>query len=276
MSSLGGGSFICENENSPTAENPRRAGGSNLLSRIAPAVLAVCLAAAVPVGSAPATSVDRDVSKPAKTLNAVHEKAVRPTIDAEKAAAAGVAPEVLELALTATSCAAASGTIETPPTLTLIDYSRPSVEPRLWVFDLSTGELLFKELVAHGRNTGENLATRFSNEMDSRQTSLGLFVTDDTYVGSNGYSLRLDGLDVGFNDRARSRAIVMHGAPYVDPHVAKSQGRIGRSWGCPALRTAVATKVIDRIRGGGVIFSYYPDQEWLKSSRFLHGCGATS
>ena len=81
---------------------------------------------------------------------------------------------------------------------------------------MSTGELLFKELVAHGRNTGDNLATRFSNELDSRQTSLGLFVTDDTYVGSNGYSLRLDGLDVGFNDRARDRAIVMHGAPYVD------------------------------------------------------------
>jgi hypothetical protein len=246
-----------------------------LLNRIAPAVLAVCLAAAVPVGSAPANSGDRDVSKPVKTLNAVHEKTVRPAIDAQKAAAAGVAPEVLELALTATSCAAASGTIEAPPTLTLIDYSRPSVEPRLWVFDLSTGDLLFKELVAHGRNTGENLATRFSNEMDSRQTSLGLFVTDDTYVGSNGYSLRLDGLDVGFNDRARARAIVMHGAPYVDPQVAESQGRIGRSWGCPALRTAVATKVIDRIRGGGVIFSYYPDQEWLKSSKFLN-CGTTS
>ena len=105
--------------------------------------------------------------------------------------------------------------------------------------------------------------------MESRQTSLGLFVTDDAYVGSNGYSLKLDGLDVGFNDRARARAIVMHGASYVDPQLAATQGRIGRSWGCPALRTAVATKVIDRIRGGGVIFSYYPDQEWLKGSRFL-------
>jgi len=247
-----------------------------LLNRIAPAVLAVCLAAAVPVRSAPAVSVDTAVSKHDKTLNTVHAKTIASTIDAAKAAAAGVAPDVLELALSATSCAAASGAIEAPPTLTLIDYSRPSVEPRLWVFDLSTGELLFKELVAHGRNTGDNLATRFSNEMDSRQTSLGLFVTDDTYVGSNGYSLKLDGLDVGFNDRARARAIVMHGASYVDPQLAAAQGRIGRSWGCPALRTAVATKVIDRIRGGGVIFSYYPDQEWLKSSRFLHGCGSLS
>jgi hypothetical protein len=138
-----------------------------------------------------------------------------------------------------------------------------------WVFPSA------EELVAHGRNTGENFATRFSNEMDSRQTSLGLFVTDDPYVGSNGYSLRLDGLDVGFNDRARDRAIVMHGAPYVDPQLAATQGRIGRSWGCPALRSVIAAKVIDRIRGGSVVFSYYPDQDWLQHSRFLT-CGATS
>jgi hypothetical protein len=189
-----------------------------------------------------------------------------------EAVEAGVSAEVLDLALTATSCAATSGAIDAPPTLTLIDYSRPSVEPRLWVFDLATGDLLFKELVAHGRNTGDNLATKFSNEMDSRQTSLGLFVTDDPYVGSNGYSLRLDGLDVGFNDRARDRAIVMHGAPYVNEELAATQGRIGRSWGCPALRTAIASKVIDRIRGGSVIFSYYPDQEWLRSSQLLN-CG---
>ena len=143
------------------------------------------------------------------------------------------------------------------------------------MFDLATGNLLFKELVAHGRNTGENLATKFSNEMNSRQTSLGLFVTDEPYVGSNGYSLKLDGLDVGFNDRARERAIVMHGAAYVDARLAATQGRIGRSWGCPALRTAIAAKVIDRIRGGSVIFSYYPDQDWLQSSRFLHGCASS-
>ena len=184
--------------------------------------------------------------------------------------------EVLDLALTATSCAAASGAIDAaPPTLTVIDYSLPSTEPRLWVFDLATGNLLFKELVAHGKNTGDNLATKFSNQMDSRQTSIGLFVTDDTYVGSNGYSLRLDGLDAGFNDRARDRAIVMHGAPYVNPEIAATQGRIGRSWGCPALRTAIASKVIDTIRGGSVIFSYYPDQEWLQTSRFLN-CGSAS
>ena len=94
-------------------------------------------------------------------------------------------------------------------------------------------------------------------------------------MGSNGYSLRLDGLEPGFNGRARDRAIVMHGAPYVSAAFAESQGRIGRSWGCPALREGVAREVIDTIRGGGVIFSYYPDSAWIRSSRFLNGCAGT-
>ena len=191
----------------------------------------------------------------------------------QSAERAGLSSDVLGLALRSVRCAVSSGDIETPRTLTLIDYSRPSVEPRLWVFDFATGDMLFKELVAHGRNTGENMAQHFSDAMNSHQSSIGLFVTDDTYVGSNGYSLRLDGLESGFNSRARARAIVMHGAPYVNEAIAASQGRIGRSWGCPALREGVARDVIDTIRGGGVIFSYYPDEEWLKTSRFLNDCG---
>lgn len=181
-------------------------------------------------------------------------------------------PDVVKLALRAISCATAAGEIDPPPTLTLIDYSRPSTERRLWVFDLKSGRMLFSELVAHGRNTGENMATRFSDALNSHQSSLGLFVARDTYVGSNGYSLRLDGLEPGFNSRARERAIVMHGAPYVDPALAETQGRIGRSWGCPAVREAIARQVIDTVRDGGVIFSYYPEDTWLNSSRFLH-CG---
>ena len=183
---------------------------------------------------------------------------------------AGVSTDVLTLALDALDCAIASGDIATPPTLTLIDYSRPSTQQRLWVFDLRTGQVRFHELVAHGKGTGENRAEHFSDEMNSHQSSLGLFVTRDTYVGSNGYSLRLDGLEPGFNSRARERAIVMHGAAYVDEGFAVKQGRLGRSWGCPALREAIARDVIDFVRDGGVIFSYYPDQAWLDRSRFLH------
>jgi hypothetical protein len=189
------------------------------------------------------------------------------------AEASGISAEVLGLALGAVRCAVSSGDIELPRTLTVIDYSLPSVEKRLWVFDVATGDVLFKELVAHGRNTGENMATRFSDTPESRQSSIGLFVARSTYVGGNGYSLRLDGLEPGFNARARERAIVMHGAPYVDASLARTQGRIGRSWGCPALREAVARNVIDTVRGGGVIFSYYPDAKWLSTSRFLN-CGS--
>jgi hypothetical protein len=196
-------------------------------------------------------------------------------VDRSDAARAGVPADVLDMALGAVTCGVASGDLDAPPTLTLIDYSRPSTEPRLWVFDLRSGNLLFKELVAHGRNSGENMATRFSDTMESRESSLGIFRTADTYVGHNGYSLRLDGLEPGFNGHARERAIVMHGAPYVDARLAKTNGRLGRSWGCPALRLAVAKQIIDTVRGGGVIFSYYPDPGWLKRSKFLN-CGATT
>ena len=182
----------------------------------------------------------------------------------------GPNPEVLNLALKAIACGVASGDLQAPPTLTLIDYSLPSTTPRLWVFDLHTGTILFNELVAHGRNTGDNMAAHFSDAPESRESSIGLFRTADAYVGHNGYSLRLDGLEPGFNGNARDRAIVMHGAPYVNAGVAKANGRLGRSWGCPALNEAVAHKVIDTVRGGGVIFSYYPDQAWLKKSKFLN------
>jgi hypothetical protein len=181
-------------------------------------------------------------------------------------------PAVFEMALGAAACAVRSGSIAEISTLTVIDYSRPSTVKRLWVFDLRDPALLYEELVAHGKESGENLATRFSNEPDSHQSSLGLFLTEDTYVGRNGYSLRLRGLDRGFNDRAYERAIVMHGAPYVNDDVARANGRLGRSWGCPALREGVARAVIDRVKGTGLVFAYYPDSAWLKSSKYLGDC----
>jgi hypothetical protein len=208
-------------------------------------------------------------------FDTVVEQPVTPAhsaIDLAAAEAAGVSVNVLTMALNAVQCAVTSGDIDAPPTLTVIDYSLPSTQPRLWVFDMRSGMMLYSELVAHGKGTGENLAAHFSDDMNSHQSSLGLFVTRDTYVGSNGYSLRLDGLEPGFNSRARERAIVMHGAGYVNAEFAAKQGRLGRSWGCPALREAVAHDVIDTVRGGGVIFSYYPDQKWLTTSRFLN-CG---
>ena len=179
---------------------------------------------------------------------------------------------ILGLALDATACARETGAIENERFLTIIDYSKASTEPRLWVLDLERDRVLFEELVAHGQGSGENFASRFSNLDGSHQTSLGLFRTADTYVGSNGYSLRLDGLEPGVNDRARDRAIVMHGAPYVSDANLRALGRLGRSHGCPALRPAIARTVIDTIKNGSLVFAYYPDRQWLKGSRFLNGC----
>ena len=185
-------------------------------------------------------------------------------------------PHVFDLALGAARCAIRLGAIEDPSTLTVIDYSKPSTEKRLWVFDLRSRSLLYEELVAHGQGSGDNFAKVFSNEPETHASSLGLFLTEDTYVGKNGYSLRLKGLDEGFNHHARERAIVMHGAPYVSEDFVRKNGRLGRSWGCPALRDGVAREVIDRVRGNGILFSYYPNQDWLDSSRYLGDCAAAS
>lgn len=183
--------------------------------------------------------------------------------------APGLRAKVLKLALDATHCAAERGLVRRQNLLTVIDYSLPSSQPRLWVFDLQSKKVLFRELVAHGKNSGGDRANFFSNTSGSLATSIGLFVTGGTYVGSNGYSLRLKGLEEGVNDMAFERAIVMHGAPYVSRTAIKALGRLGRSWGCPAVRKEIARKMIDTLRGGSPIFAYYPDQEWLSSSRFF-------
>jgi hypothetical protein len=180
-----------------------------------------------------------------------------------------LAPAVFDLALGAAACAVKSGLADSPSTLTVIDYSLPSTAKRLWVFDLLKRSLVYEELVAHGSGSGDNFARTFSNRPDSHQTSLGLFVTDTPYVGKNGYSLRMDGLDPGFNDLARERAIVVHGAPYVSEDFAKAQGRLGRSWGCPAVRGVIARQLIDRISHGGLLFAYYPDPQFLAQSRHV-------
>lgn len=178
-------------------------------------------------------------------------------------------PRVLALALEARACAATELGQAPSPRLAVIDYSLPSTEARLWVFDVATRRLLFREHVAHGQGTGENLARHFSNHDGSHQSSLGLFRTGETYFGHNGYSLRMEGLEPGTNDSAMARAIVMHGAAYVDPAAARERGRLGRSWGCPALRPEVAAAVIDSLKDGQMIFAYYPDSGWLAKSPFL-------
>lgn len=203
-------------------------------------------------------------------------KPVEPDLLTQLAAVApGADRNVLRQALAARQCAVASGAVGDPKRLAVIDYSLPSTVPRMWVFDLSVPKLLHVEHVAHGQGSGGNFATAFSNEDGSHQSSLGLFVAAETYVGENGYSLRMDGLEPGINHHARERLIVIHGADYVDPDRATKQGRLGRSWGCPALRRAVANGVIDSLKDGQLVFAYYPDPHWLGASRMLN-CAAAA
>lgn len=176
--------------------------------------------------------------------------------------------EVLELAMRAYRCGRAEGQFDSP-ILTIIDYSLPSTEKRLWVMDLQKRGVLFHELVAHGQNSGEAYPVDFSNRPASRQSSLGLFRTDDVYDGRHGESLRLIGLEPGINDRAEERRIVMHGAAYVNPQVVQRFGQLGRSWGCPAVDRAVFPQILPRIKDGTALFVYYPDPRWLQQSRFL-------
>lgn len=173
---------------------------------------------------------------------------------------AGLRPEVLELALRAHARAVAARET-TRSIVTVIDYSLPSRERRLWVLDVYRGEVLAHELVAHGKASGGDIARNFSNEPGSYESSLGTFITAaSTYQGKHGLSLRLRGLDEALNSNAESRALVVHGAEYVNDGIVAQLGRLGRSEGCPALNPAAAARIIPLIEGGTVMFSYYPTQ----------------
>lgn len=153
--------------------------------------------------------------------------------------------------------------------LTLIDFSKPSTEERFYVLDMRHKKLLFTSLVSHGKNSGGKYATSFSNDNGSLKSSLGFFLTENTYQGRNGYSLILNGLEKGINDRAKERAIVIHGAAYSNPSVAASSGRLGRSFGCPALPQAVSKPIINTIKDGSLLFIYANNQNYLSYSPIL-------
>jgi hypothetical protein len=214
-------------------------------------VIAIVLVAAVGSGRVE-TAADRpaDAAFVAESL-ATLERNLSALEDGPSRAALGAALEAYERAVEL-------GAVANEQLLTVIDYTMPSLKPRLWVLDVQAPAIVFRELVAHGRGSGANMATQFSNEHDSHMTSLGLFVTESSYMGSNGYSLRLRGLDKGVNDNAFDRAIVIHGAPYVNATTARQVGRLGRSWGCPAVRLDIARPLIDVIKGGTVVFAHGP------------------
>jgi hypothetical protein len=176
---------------------------------------------------------------------------------------------VLTRAISAMQCAINHGAAPASR-LAVIDFALPSSQPRLWLFDLESRTLVLQELVAHGQGSGDNYAKSFSNIEGSHQSSLGLFRTSESYMGQHGYSLRMDGLESGINDKARARALVIHAADYVADSWIETHGRIGRSQGCPAVRPEVAQLVIDNLKGGQFLFSHYPDEHWLQTSAYIN------
>ena len=154
--------------------------------------------------------------------------------------------------------------------LTIIDYSKPSAERRLWVIDLKNAKVLFNTWVSHGKNSGKLNPTSFSNKPGSLKSSIGVFQTaSEPYVGSFGYSLRLMGLEDGINDKALERFIVFHGAWYVNSDVIKKYGLLGRSWGCPAVSEDTVRPLINTIKDKTLVVMYYPDRHWINNSNFL-------
>ncbi|MEO6833697.1 MAG: murein L,D-transpeptidase catalytic domain family protein [Chitinophagaceae bacterium] len=154
--------------------------------------------------------------------------------------------------------------------LSIADFSESSTQPRLWVIDLKAKSVRFNTYVAHGQGSGEDFATTFSNKNGTHASSIGFYVTADTYQGQHGNSLRLNGMDNGYNDAALDRGIVVHAANYVSKENIAEQGRLGRSWGCPALAPEVAQPIINTIKGGTCLFIYYPQPQYLASAYWLN------
>ncbi len=183
----------------------------------------------------------------------------------------GLSLQAFSQALLGTEKLSASGEIDKQDILTICDLSRSSATKRMFIIDLANEELLLHTYVAHGKNSGGEYATRFSNTPESLQSSLGFYETAQTYIGKHGLSLRLKGLDGKFNDKAMERTIVLHGADYVNEDRVRNGGYMGRSWGCPAVDREESGKIIGLIKGGTCFFIYYPSKDYEENSKILNG-----
>ena len=181
----------------------------------------------------------------------------------------GLSRQAFDYALKGFNYLLSAGKLTDNKIISIVDFSLPSSKKRLFILDLKSFKLLFNTYVAHGRNSGKEIATAFSNKEESYQSSLGFYVTQETYSGKHGYSLHLEGQERGINDNARSREIVMHSAPYVNESLIRSQGYIGRSLGCPALPENMHKPIIEKIKNGTCLFLYSPDHYYTSHSRIL-------
>ncbi len=182
----------------------------------------------------------------------------------------GLGRQVFDYAIKGLNFMKEMGTLGNEQIISIVDFSKPSSEKRLFIIDLKNYKVLFNTYVAHGMQSGKEFANQFSNRPESNKSSLGFYETMETYVGGNGYSLRLQGIEQGINDNANRRAIVMHGAGYVDENLIHSQGYIGRSWGCPAVPPRLSKPIIDIIKNGTCLFIYSPEINYLSHSKILN------
>lgn len=202
----------------------------------------------------------------AKTVFAASEK-----YNSWQLAQEGISFDLFSKAIKGYSNLDKKGLLSNNNLITIIDFGKPSTQKRLFVLDLNTGEILFKTLVAHGRNSGQLFAKSFSNKASSYASSPGFYITKGTYNGNNGYSLKLTGCEKGFNNNAEKRAIVIHGADYVSESFIEHNGFLGRSHGCPALPEEVSKEIIDVIKNGTCLFIYFPMKNYLLKSAMLKG-----
>lgn len=229
---------------------------------------ALCLALAFNYPEA--KTVARPVSTP--VVDSLDELVMAAAMyDKLQLGAAGLSREAFDNALAGWDRLKDEGRLPREQVMAIADFSKSSNQKRLFVLDMKSYSLLFQTLVAHGRNSGKEWATRFSNKLSSFQSSPGFYITGQTYHGGNGYSLKLDGIEKGINDQAMKRAIVMHGAGYVSEKLIRSQGYLGRSLGCPAVPLREAKSIIDTLKGGACLYIHVPDQGYVKRSPILRG-----
>ncbi len=182
----------------------------------------------------------------------------------------GLSQRAYEYAIKGLEKLKAAGKINNDAVISIVDFTKSSAEKRLFIIDLENQKLLFNTYVAHGQNSGKEFARHFSNSLSSYQSSLGFYVTTETYNGKHGYSLHLDGLEKGINSNADERAIVMHGAPYVSEGYIREKGYIGRSWGCPAIPDKLTRPIVDKIKNGTCLFIYSENKKYFKRSKILN------
>jgi hypothetical protein len=225
-----------------------------------------------------AASDHRALKLPILTKEVVEEKSFDETVravadsiyDLMDLDATGLESEAFQLAFKGYNKLLEQGLVKMSDILTIADFSKSSAEKRFFVIDMEHLKVLYHTFVAHGRNSGLRYATNFSNKPESNKSSLGFYLTMDTYYGGNGYSLKLRGLEKGINDKAYDRAIVLHGSNYVNNSFAQSQGYVGRSFGCPAVPQKLAAPIINKIKNGSVLFIYHPSKNYMDQSTILN------